>query len=330
MIYITGDTHGDFTRFSNKKLRKQGMELTEEDYVIVCGDFGLCWAKNATFDYDCKNFAEKRYTILWVQGNHENYDMIAEYPIEKWHGGNVRHIVRDKVILLERGQVFELEGKKFFTFGGASSHDVQGGILDRNDCDFDYERRKAIDSDLPFRIVHESWWKEELPSVEEMEEGRRNLAEHDFCVDYVITHCCATEVQNGLDRGPGHVLIPDVLTDYLQEIEERLQYKHWYFGHYHMDVNVDNKHTLLYHGLVELDEDKELKRVPIPGRPRFRYGDVVSFSWGDVEKVGKIDIIDPYGTFEQREEPSYDILVEEDNCVYKHICESEIVRKLSV
>ena len=71
--------------------------------------------------------------------------------------------------------MFELEGKKFFTFGGAASHDIQGGILDRNDCDFDYERRKAIDSDLPFRIVHESWWEEELSNEEEMKEEERTL-----------------------------------------------------------------------------------------------------------------------------------------------------------
>lgn len=83
MIYITGDTHGDFARFSAKRLRRAGMELTQEDYIIICGDFGLCWAKNKTFEYHCKNFAEKPYTILWVQGNHENYDMIGEYPLEQ-------------------------------------------------------------------------------------------------------------------------------------------------------------------------------------------------------------------------------------------------------
>ena len=58
------------------------MELTKEDYIIICGDFGLCWAKDKTFEYHCKNFAEKPYTILCVQGNHENYDMIGEYPLE--------------------------------------------------------------------------------------------------------------------------------------------------------------------------------------------------------------------------------------------------------
>ena len=50
-------------------------------YVIVCGDLGLCWAKDKTFDYNCKNFKQKSYTTLWVQGNHENFDMIAEFPM---------------------------------------------------------------------------------------------------------------------------------------------------------------------------------------------------------------------------------------------------------
>ena len=137
------------------------MELTKEDYIIICGDFGLCWAKDKTFEYHCKNFAEKPYTILWVQGNHENYDMIGEYPLEEWHGGKVRHIIRDKVILLERGQVFEIDGKTFFTFGGASSHDIQGGILDRQTVDFAEQKRRADRNYLPYRILQESWWPQE-------------------------------------------------------------------------------------------------------------------------------------------------------------------------
>ena len=143
MIYITGDTHGYFTRFSAKRLRKAGMELTQEDYIIICGDFGLCWAEDKTFEYHCKNFEEKPYTILWVQGNHENYDMIGEYPLEEWHGGKVRHIIRDKVILLERGQVFEIDGKTFFHLRRGIFHDIQGGILDRQTVDFAEQKRRA-------------------------------------------------------------------------------------------------------------------------------------------------------------------------------------------
>lgn len=325
MIYIIGDTHGEYGRFSNRRMKKQGMELDEKDHVIVCGDFGLCWAKDKTFDYNCKNFAEKKYTILWVQGNHENYDMIAEFPVEYWHGGKVRHIVRDKVILLERGQVFEIEGKTFFTFGGASSHDIQGGVLDREDIDYDDDRRKAIKSGLPFRIKHESWWEQELPNKDEMEEGRRNLAAHNYKVDYVITHCCASSVQKIIDKGPGHLLKADVLTDYLQELEGKLEYKHWFFGHYHMELDIDNKHSLLYHAIVPLEEHESLELVPVPGRPKYHRNEKVRIRWADKEKIGKITVVDAFGTFEQSDEPSYDILVEEDNCLYKHICESEIL-----
>lgn len=268
MIYITGDTHGEYKRFSNKRMKKKGMELGGNDYVIVCGDFGLCWAKDRTFDYNCENFAKKKYTILWIQGNHENYDMIEEYPIEEWHGGKVRHIVRDKVILLERGQIFEIDGKTFFTFGGASSHDIQGGVLDKRDCDYNIQRIKAIKSDLPFRILHESWWPQELPNDEEMEEGLRNLEKYDYRVDYVITHCCATSVQTILEECSVRLLKPDILTDYLQMIEEKLQYKHWYFGHYHKDICVDNKHTLLYYAIMEIDGklEENLFEIPILGK----------------------------------------------------------------
>lgn len=94
------------------------------DYVIVCGDLGLLWAKDREFEYHLKWLSGLPFTLLWVQGNHENYNMIAEYPTEQWNGGMARHIVRDKVILLERGQIFYMEGKSFFTFGGASSHDI--------------------------------------------------------------------------------------------------------------------------------------------------------------------------------------------------------------
>lgn len=254
MIYITGDTHGEFGRLSKKKLFNQGIAPTEQDYLIICGDFGLCWANDRTFEYHCKNFEQKPYTILWVQGNHENYDMIAKYPVEEWHGGKVRHILREKVILLERGQVFELEGKTFFTFGGASSHDIEGGVLDRRDPDFEYKRKKANDRDLPYRIIHESWWPQELPSEEEMQEGIRNLERHENKVDYIITHCCLTSIQNMLNEWLGYSYEPDVITEYFQEIEEMVDYNQWYFGHYHRDQYIDEKHRLVYQEMIPLDE----------------------------------------------------------------------------
>ena len=120
MIYITGDTHRDFSRFTGKERASLPYDLQENDMVIVCGDFGLLWDKSSTFAFHLDWLGRLPFQILWVAGNHENYDMLEEYNCEFWHGGKVRHIVRDKIIYLERGQVFKIEGKKFFTFGGGS------------------------------------------------------------------------------------------------------------------------------------------------------------------------------------------------------------------
>ncbi len=256
MIYLTGDCHGEFNRFSRKQRMQLPFELTENDLVIICGDMGLLWAKDREFAYNKKWLSALPFTILWVQGNHENYDMIAEYPVCAWHGGKVRHIVEDKIILLERGQVFELEGNRFFTFGGASSHDVQGGILDRSSPTYEKERRQANKRGLPYRVRGVSWWEQELPSAEEMQEGRDNLSRHGYVVDYVITHCLSGRMQGRLDVvrsvSKGGDSARDILTDYFDEIEEKLKYEHWFCGHYHENIRLDEKHTVIYEDILAL------------------------------------------------------------------------------
>ncbi len=258
MIYVTGDTHQKFTRFTKRYRERLPFELTEEDYVIICGDFGLLWDKDKTLDYNLDWLSRLPFKILWVQGNHENYNMIAEYPLEYWNGGKVRHIVRDKIILLERGQVFTIEGKTFFTFGGASSHDVQGGILDKDSPTYLEDYKKASRSGLPFRILNISWWKQELPTDEELQEGLRNLEKCDYKVDYVISHCASNSLQEKLERHYNSVgwyvgwYDQNVLTNYFEELEHKLQYKHWFCGHYHDDFQIDDKHTILYYSILPI------------------------------------------------------------------------------
>lgn len=329
MVYITGDVHGEFERFFDSDSLLNQMRLFKEDFVIVCGDLGLCWARNDAFVADCEKFSRMPYTILWVQGNHENYDMITEFPVEEWHGGKVRHIVRNKVILLERGQVFTIDGKRFFTFGGATSHDIQGGILERDDPSYEEIKREAITAGLPFRILHESWWPEELPSKEEMEEGMLNLQKVGNKVDYIITHCASTSVQDRINEKPWKKYEPDVLTDYFQTIEQTVEFEHWYFGHYHMDEKLDEKYTVLYYGVIPLGgvQDTSIRKSKL-GVPGFIRGERVSFYWKEMKKTGKVEVVDAYGTFEQNEEPSYDVYVKEDNCLYKHLRESLLQKEI--
>ncbi len=258
MIYITGDCHADFRRFTKKERVRAGLDFREDDYVIVCGDLGLLWAHNKEYEYNLKWLGGLPFKLLWVQGNHENYNMIKEYQLEEWNGGKVRHIVRDKIILLERGQVFNIDDKTFFTFGGASSHDIEGGILDRNEPDFKKKKQLAEMYGAPYRILNEEWWTEELPDSSELQEAEDNLEKCGYKVDYVISHCASNSVQYKLEEyyknvyGQNKFIKQDILTDYFEDLEKKLDYKHWYCGHYHEDIELDDKHTILYYRFIRL------------------------------------------------------------------------------
>ncbi len=258
MIYVTGDCHGNFLRFTRQQRKQLSYQFSEQDFIIICGDFGLLWRKNKETEFNIQWLSSLPPVILWVQGNHENYDMIAEYPAENWNGGKVRHIVRDRIILLERGQVFTIEGKQFFTFGGASSHDMPGGILDKDSPDFQKEKKRLKRKKLMYRVRNESWWEQELPTEEEMQEGRTNLQNVGNTVDYIITHCLSSKMQDTLECYYGgscanRLYESDILTDYFEELEETVQYKKWFCGHYHVKLELDKKHQILYKDIICLD-----------------------------------------------------------------------------
>ena len=46
----------------------------------------------------------------------------------------------------------------------------------------------------------------------------------------------------------------DILTDYFDEIEKKLDFKRWYCGHYHMDMDLGSRHTILYKAIIPLEE----------------------------------------------------------------------------
>ena len=108
--------------------------MDRDDYIIVCGDFGF-WSDTPEEEYWLDWLEKKPFTILWVDGNHENFTRLNELPVHEWHGGKV-HFIRPHVIHLMRGQLHNIEGNTFFTMGGAQSHDIEDGILDPEEADF--------------------------------------------------------------------------------------------------------------------------------------------------------------------------------------------------
>ena len=247
MIDITGDTHSDFSRFTEENFPIQS-EMTKNDYIIICGDFGGVWTfeEESSREKDTLDWLDnKNFTTLFVDGNHENYTRLYNYPIEEWKGGKV-HKIRDSVLHLMRGEIFDIDNKKIFAFGGARSHDIQDGILnlDEEEKIYEYRKRGAY-----FRIRDFSWWDLELPTNQEMENGIENLEKINYKVDYIISHCCPTSIQALINP----IYKRDILTDYLQQISEKCTFKKWYFGHYHDYRQVNAQFTLLYEDILPLE-----------------------------------------------------------------------------
>ena len=247
-VWVTGDIHGDPIRLSMSAFPEQ-KRLTKEDYVIILGDFGVIWdykGPNGAEKYWLDWLEEKSFTTLFIDGNHENFERLNQFPVRSWHGGTV-HVIRDSVLHLMRGQIFELDGSSFFTLGGARSHDIQDGVLDP-EKDKETIRVWSRDHSKLFRVDRRSWWKEEMPTEEEMKDAWEKLRKNNMSVDYILTHECPASLKSHLDVSPDS----DPLSLFLDRIREECSYRYWIFGHYHVDRKVTSKDIVLYEQIVKL------------------------------------------------------------------------------
>lgn len=210
MIYITGDTHGEVDiekvfQFFEKE--KENREVTKEDYLIILGDVAVCWGGN----HDLKIqfiLHSLPCTVLWIDGNHENHNMIDSLPVTTMFGGKV-HVITEDIIHLMRGEVYTIEGKTFFTFGG------------------------GLSIDKAYRIPNISWWEREMPSEEEYEQGKLLLELMDNEIDYVLTHTAPRSICEQL---VSHMYSgEEELQNYLEDIKNHTKFKKWYYGHWHKD-----------------------------------------------------------------------------------------------
>ena len=240
MIYVTGDMHGDENRLFDKQWRK----LKKGDTLIVCGDFGFLWDGSAREREALEYLGSRKFNVLFLDGTHENFDLLHKCRETVWHGGHVRRVCGNLLNLM-RGQIFNIEGKKIFTFGGASSHDISDGILEPEDP----RVYMWIKTNRDFRINHLEWWKEELASEKEMQHGREVLCKNNNNVDYIITHCLPQEIASLISAG---VYKSDSTTLYLQKVAQEVHFNQWYCGHYHIDKRIYCKYNILYHDILRV------------------------------------------------------------------------------
>lgn len=229
MIYITGDIHANPMRLSKRQQKNLNVSIQPEDYVIICGDFGIPWVgpEDKTDKYLLKWLSQLPFTVLFVDGNHENFDLLNNYPVKDWHGGRV-HQLLPNLLHLMRGEVFTIEDKTFFTFGGARS------------------------TDKAYRTPHKSWWPQEELSEADFDNAVKNLTACDFTVDYVITHTAPKRFL---------IEIADMeqwaakckTSEFLSGIEPYMKYKKWYFGHFHTDyVRKESVAAWMYQNIVPI------------------------------------------------------------------------------
>lgn len=236
-IFITGDTHGGWRGFSGelkkfeKFSHKTEKELCKDDFLIIAGDFGFIWESSPDKDEIrwLKYLNERNYTTLFIDGNHENFNRLNSYEVSEFHGGKV-HKISESVYHLMRGQVYDFDGVRIFTLGGAMS------------------------ADKDYREPNVSWWEGENITQSDIDEAMKNLAKHDFSVDFVITHTCPKFIVPRASKFLTYAKLNDPNSVILEQIYEKIKFKRWYFGHFHETYKeIDDKFITIYNVIKEIE-----------------------------------------------------------------------------
>ncbi len=143
----------------------------------------------------------------------------------------------------------------------------------------------------------------EIPSEEEMRNGFQNLAKHDNKVDYIVTHCLPTNLQYVVKKGTYHA---DAITHCLEAVIQGVEFKHWYCGHYHYNIDASDIVTIVFSRILKLG-DNIAEAETMMGVPKYLKGDAVLIQLGEEILLGKITQVMPYGTLRKHDAPYYDI-----------------------
>lgn len=217
MIYITGDTHGNFTRVRNLC---RVFETKKEDILIILGDAGINYY-GADRDKKVKKMLENLpITIFSIHGNHEmRPETIPTYKEVEWNGGIVYQEEKYPHLLFAKdGEIYDFEGIKTIAIGGAYSVDKE------------------------YRLQNGwGWWADEQPGEEIKARVEKALADNGNRIDVVLSHTTPLKYE------PVEMFLSyvdqskvDKSTEiWLDKIEDTIDYMKWYCGHYHTNKSID-------------------------------------------------------------------------------------------
>ena len=224
MICFTGDMHGELERFNDKRIRS----LKKGDFLIVCGDFGFVWDGSKREEAILKSIGKKRFYTLFIEGCHENYDLLAKYPEEDFCGGRV-NVISGNLMHIKRGSILDLQGMRFFAFGGGQTKDID------------------------IRRDSHTWYEAELPTTEEVRDAVLNLKNADGKLDYIITHEPPASMKEFLGfevRQISH------MHTFFDAVKNDCTFKMWFFGKAHINKVIPPKYRCLFDDVVTLRNEE--------------------------------------------------------------------------
>lgn len=224
MVCITGDMHGELERFNDKRIRS----LKKGDFLIVCGDFGFVWDGSKREEAILKSIGKKRFYTLFIEGCHENYDLLAKYPEEDFCGGRV-NVISGNLMHIKRGSILDLQGMRFFAFGGGQTKDID------------------------IRRDSNTWYEAELPTTEEVRDAVLNLKNADGKLDYIITHEPPASMKEFLGfevRQISH------MHTFFDAVKNDCTFKMWFFGKAHINKVIPPKYRCLFDDVVTLRNEE--------------------------------------------------------------------------
>lgn len=228
MIFITGDTHGEFQHVVNFCHK---MKTTVDDIIVILGDVGLNYYGGWRDRVQKELLDSLQTTFFCIHWNHEQRPgNISSYHTKKWHGGQVYvEDVHPNLLFAKDGEVYDLNKLQTIVIGGAYSVDK-------------------------FRRLqnHWSWWPDEQPSEEIKAKVEKTLEAYGWKTDIVLSHTTPLKYE------PAEAFLPIIdqsmvdksTENWLDTIEERLDYLHWYCGHFHIEKSIDDL-TIMFQSFHE-------------------------------------------------------------------------------
>ncbi len=222
MIYITGDTHGNYERLSSRSLAF----MQPGDTLIVCGDFGFVWDGSPKEASILKKLGNRRYRICFIDGTHENFRLLGKYADTEWQGGLAARI-SGNLYHLKRGSVFTIENKKIFVMGGGELPDAE------------------------YRSADSAESRPEMPSKPDFLRAVSSLEACNYKVDYIITHEPPSTVREFLTMKDPENATVSALNSFLNELSVQCEYSKWYFGSLHVDKFISSRSGAVFRNVVD-------------------------------------------------------------------------------